>query len=241
MAPFYQMTVNMMLAENFDGTLSGEFFDDATLQELMSNGKTLDPQNNAVALSAAKARTIMLYTIGEYEENEKFRLLHKKCIAEETVAEFVKIYYYAFCSLNYLALSRKTGKKPSSRLLKQLRKEITRYDAFGSTDIRALLLFVDTETLSLKKGSRVEDVVSQYEHAITELEAGELFLLEAKATERLGDYLMLHGRLEDAKEHITKAWSLYKEHGALCMYQRLHDAYGKPLFLDLQLPEGIMY
>lgn len=223
-APTYQLLHILMDPDSHDGSLSGEFYNDHNVVALLvDKSKTIDIKVRAEIWEANHARVALLYILGFYNlaKNDIKRHQH---IRERVGQVVFKLLHAVVCALNELACARQSKKQTAS--IGTYLREIKSHDRLGSPDVPAFMAFIEAERLSLKKRVNVTHVLQRYHRAIELLQSGQFYLLEAKALERLGDFLYSNSEYRaQGIDTIRRAWIKYETYGAVCMRIPLRDRY----------------
>lgn len=222
-APSFQLIHNLTDPSHTEGSISGEYYDDMKIMPLLSSNRgSMDEQTKALLLEAHHARVLMLYTFGTYGA-ARTDIVNHRGVKEKLGPIVFKLVHAVVCALNELAYAREMGKKSAS--IGKYMKEIERQNVLGSPDVPAFLALIEAERQSLRTPKDVSKVVHQYRHAVSLLQAGQFYLLEAKALERLGEYL-LQIRATAGHATLRQAISKYEAYGALSKVNQLCQLYG---------------
>jgi hypothetical protein len=134
---------------------------------------------------------------------------------------------YAHCALSSISMYRKSGTKKHKNWANVFFKRIRDLVRKGNKNVRHFEALIKAELATLgkkwmRRGHR--DPTSLYEVAI--LLAGRWGLTSdhALAHERVADYAMSIGEMDDAKYHYSKALELYADWGAYGKVQHLQDS-----------------
>lgn len=223
--PWFQFVVNVTDPSLSAGSISGEFYDDVEILSLVANKGKIDAQTMSLVLEAHRCRLFMLYLQGMYSEAESDAVRHRRLL-EPRGSNVYKFPRFFVSALTSLAAARAKGKKKAPKAKKYV-KLIEQQNTLGAPDVPTMLAFVKAETMSLDKTVDVTEVTSQYRLASTLLQKGRFHLLEAKALERLAEFLLCNpGHEMDGRQVLSESWAKYKEYGAFCMRHVLRQAFG---------------
>jgi predicted ATPase len=149
---------------------------------------------------------------------------------------------YTYCALSCIAMFRKTGIQSHKRRAMKFYKKIKLWVQKGNCNVRHSQFLIEAELASL--GTQA-DAKEQYRIAILIASRWNLTSEQGLAHEKLADYCVRLGDLEDANFHYQRAIELYEVWGALGKTEHLRQTMAslpginRP-FVTVQTPASVI-
>ena len=183
--------------------LSGEIMNEAEYMK-----EAIKTNHKILLMMAWTYKSLLAYHFGYFE---------MAATMYENMATSGKIYddsygaipHYFYGAMIFYERYRMTGQDKNLRTAREHMKGLTRFEAVGSPNVSAFLVFLEAESQSLKSRDPAS-LVAAYNKAIGAMKAERFVHLEALANERLSIVLAPLGCHELVETYLDRAIYLYK-------------------------------
>jgi hypothetical protein len=165
-------------------------------------------------------KSLLAYNFGYYELAERAHT-NMACLARSHRDSFAALPYHFYGAMIFYQRYRTTRKVKHRKTARKHINSLKRFEAVGSPNVSAFLVFLKAEELSLRARD-VKALVSIYSDAIDAMKVERFVHLEALANERLGVILSSFGCHEESTTYLDEALRLCRdEWGAIAKYEWL--------------------